>query len=458
MKLILSIILLFIQLLTESSLTQYANISVEVKNVTTGEVVDEYRKDNVVPPASVMKLLTTGAALETLGPSFRFTTTLAYSGEVRDGVLQGNLYISGGCDPSLGSANSGFLNNWVRAIQSAGIREIRGGVVADMTMLDAEAHNAAWLCEDAGNYYAPGVFAINYLSNTLNIYLKSGAVGSIAEVLRTEPAIPELVFNNHVRCTPTNSDGAYVHGIPYSTERFLYGSVPSDKGQFGIRGDIPNPGLLLAQHLTAKLQAAGVAVQQPATYVVEGSIPACQMVYEHRSDSLGALLVETNYNSNNLYAESLFRYMGLRYGQPGTINNAANALRDFWMSHGVPLRGAVIKDGCGLAPQDVVSAESFVELLTRMYSSRYREAWIASLPVAGQTGTVKNFLRGTELEGRVYLKSGTISGTKNFAGYIMMPNGDVWAFAVLVNGANCKARQIQPLIEKYLLSVYQANK
>ena len=358
----LKTLLLAISILTSHPLTEQANMSVLVRNLRTGEVVEEYRAHHVVPPASVMKLLTTGAALEILGSGYRFTTELAYTGTIEHGVLYGNLYIRGCCDPSLGGKNQSrsFLNRWVKAIQDAGILSIEGAVVADMSMLDADAINPNWLMEDAANYYAPGIFAINYLNNTLNIVLRSGPVGSVAGVVRTEPEIRGLQFINHVRCTDIAYDGAYVHGMPYSNERYLTGAVPSNLGTFGVRSDIPNPGLLLAQDLLGRLLSAGINVSNPATYVAEFAPKNRTLIYEHRSDSLGAIIAETNIHSNNLYAESLFRYLGTQYAVPGTVHNSQEFLRDFWRKRGVNISGALIKDGCGLAPQDAVSAETFV--------------------------------------------------------------------------------------------------
>jgi len=448
-----------VSMLTENNLIRQANISVLVQDLGTGEVIDSFRANQVVPPASVMKLLTTGAALEILGPSFRFPTELCYSGEVKDGVLHGDLIIRGSCDPSLGNrkGTNAFLGRWVKAVQQSGIRRIEGAVIADMSMLDGDAVNPAWLWEDAGNYYAPGIFGINYLSNTLNILLRSGAIGSVAEVIRTEPDYPGLKYNNHIRCTQTAYDGAFVHGLPYSTERYLTGSIPFNHGQFGVQSDIPNPGWLLARHLSEQLERAGVAVAQEARFAGDKGpvLRDGRTIHTHLSDSLGVLIAEANQYSSNLYAEALFRYLGTQYGIPGTVHNSCELLRDFWRRHGVDVRGALIKDGCGLAPQDAVSAASLVQLLSYMDKSRYRDVWNASLPVSGVSGTLKGFLAKTALQGRVHAKSGTIGGTKNFAGYIDFPDGRRWAFAVLVNSAPCKARQIQPIIEKYLLEIYQ---
>ena len=435
-------------------------MSVLVQNLNTGEVIDEYRSDKVVPPASVMKLLTTAAALEMMGPGFRFPTVLEYTGTIENGVLHGDLYVRGGCDPSLGwKGRNAFLNQWVKAVKAAGIQRIHGAVVADMTMLDGEAQNPNWLCEDAGNYYAPGIFALNYYGNTMNIVLESGAPGTVARVLKTEPAVSDIRFINHIRCDKITYDGAFVSGLPYSCERYLTGAVPSNLGTFGVKGDLPNPGLLLARHFTAKLREAGVEVRHEASYLADYNplTPPRTELYIHYSEPLSEIIKETNVNSNNLYAEALFRYLGTRYTLPGTIHNSQDLLRDYWRRRGVSVQNAIIKDGCGLAPQDAVSAKAFVQLLTVMHTSPNAGAWMASLPVSGKSGTLTSLCPKTVLEGRIHAKSGTIAGTKNFAGYIDAPNGDTWVFAILINSAPGKAKNIQHVIQKYLLDVYSAH-
>ena len=460
MKILIALIL-SINFLTSHPLTGQANMSVLVQNLNTGEVIDSYRPDHVVPPASVMKLLTTGAALETMGPGFRFPTILEYTGTIENGVLHGDLYIKGSCDPSLGwKGRTAFLDKWLKAIREAGIQKIDGAVIADMTMLDAEAQNPNWLCEDAGNYYAPGIFALNYYGNTMNIVLQSGEPGSVAKVLKTEPVVEDIYFINHIRCDKITYDGAFVSGLPYSRERYLTGAVPSNLGTFGVKGDLPNPGLLLARHLTNRLREAGITVKRDATYIADYNplTPPRTVIYTHYSEPLSEIIKETNVNSNNLYAEALFRYLGTRYTLPGTIHNSQDLLRDYWRRRGVNIQNAIIKDGCGLAPQDAVSAKTFVQLLTIMSRSENKEAWLASLPVSGQSGTLKSLCPQTELEGRIHAKSGTIAGTKNFAGYIDMPNGDTWVFAILINSAPGKAKNVQTVIQQYLLDVYRANK
>ena len=447
-----------IAIFENNPITATANITLLVQDLETGEIIDSYRPKNVAPPASVMKLLPTATALETLGEDYRFSTYLEYSGYIDNGTLYGDLYVRGTGDPTLGSQKVGdraFLNKWVKAVKEAGIKDIRGSVVADLSYFDADAINPGWIWEDIGNYYAPGIYALSYLDNTMNIVLRSGAVGSIAAVQYTVPEVPGVQFENHIRCTSITHDGAFVHGAAYNYTRYLTGSVPSNQGSFGVQGDLPNPGLLLVQHLSQKLEENGIKVGAEASYISEENGVKRTLLYTWQSPALRDIIIETNTHSNNMYAESLFRTFGARYTLPCTIHNSADFEKDFWHRRGVNMHSARIVDGCGLAPQDAISAETLVQLLMYMYNSPNKDAFYASLPVSGQTGTLRTLLGGTELDGRVHAKSGTIAATKNFAGYIELPNGKTWVFAVMVSFGNGKAKQIQKVIGDYLLSLYK---
>lgn len=453
---LLFILLSPIEVLLNNPITSSANISLLVKNLSTGEIIDSYRAENVAAPASVMKLLPTATALETLGGDYRFATYIEYTGTIENGVLHGDLYVRGTGDPTLGSQKVGdrlLFNKWTKAVLAAGIRRITGQIIADMSFFDADAVNPGWIWEDMGNYYAPGIYALSYMDNTMNIVLQSGAVGSLAQVLYTVPEVPGIKFDNHIRCTSITYDGAFVHGGPYSYTRYLTGSVPSNQGTFGVQGDLPNPGLLLVQHFANHLENAGITLDSEPTFIAENNRTQRTLLYTWLSPTLTEIINETNQHSNNLYAESLFRTFGERYGLPCTIHNASDFIKDYWQRRGVQIRTARIDDGCGLAPQDAISAQTFVDLLSYMYRSPNKDLFYASLPVSGQSGTLRSLLPHTALEGRVHAKSGTIAATKNFAGYIEMPNGDTWAFAILVNHGNGKAKQIQAVIAKYLLAL-----
>lgn len=435
-----------------------ANVGVYVLNLTTGKTLYEHRSNFVIPPASTQKIVTTSAALELLGQDFTFCTYLETEGEMVNGVLQGNLYIRGTGDPTLGSSKVGdpyFLTRWVQALKRKGITQIKGNIIADASFFDLDAINPRWVWEDIGNYYAAGVYALPYMDNTLNYQLSSTTIGQKATVIKTIPQIDGLVIDNHILCTNVNFDGAVVHGIPYDNKRYLSGRIPANQGVFGLKGDIPNPPLLLAQHFKKQLQKEGITVSGVATYITEHDNTARTTLYEHYSEPLSEILKEINQNSNNLYAEQLFRYLGSKMGTPCTIANSVSMIQNCWRNRGVNLQSSFIMDGCGLAPQDAISAQSLVNILTYMYKGKNSKVFIESFPVAGQSGTLKGFLRKTELEGNVQAKSGTTSRIKSYAGYMTAANGDVLVFAVIVNNAACKVRQVTPMIENFLLEIYK---
>ncbi len=448
-----------IQLLLNNPVTAHANIGVLIKNLTTGQVIDSYRAQNIIPPASTLKTLTTATALEMLGGDFQFTTRIEYSGTIRQGVLYGDLYIYGGCDPTLGNLEDGqgFMHAWVNKIREAGIQRIEGCVMADLSMLDADAMGCGWAWEDIGSYYGMGVMSLAYMDNTMNVVLRSGPVGTVARVMYTVPEVPGLQFENHIRCTTIDYDGAYIHGMPYVMFRYLTGSIPSNLGQFGVKGDIPNPGLLLAQHLDQRLNQMGIHTTNLPSYITEANGVHRTLLFEHKSLPLREIVRRTNMESVNLYAELIYRYLGTRVSVPGTYHNSEMVVRQFWANRGVDITCARLLDGCGLASQNAISATSLVQLMEYMSRSREREAFFQSLPVSGESGTLKSLLRDSPLTGRVHAKSGTITATRNYAGYIQMPNGDEWAFAILISDAHGKAQHIRRVIEQYLLNVYSAN-
>lgn len=445
-------------------ITRDANVATLVVDINTGEVIDSYHSNRLLPTASTMKVITTATALELLGADYRWKTTLETDGEVRDGVLYGNLYIRGTGDPTLGShklGNRAFMQQWVMAIKKQGISRINGAVVADLSVFDnGDALNPGWLWEDAGNYYGMGVFSINYLDNTMNVVLRSGAIGSVATVISTEPAYEGVQFENHIRCTEITYDGAFVHGVPFDNKRFLTGSVPSNLGTFGVKGDLPNPGLLLARHLESALENAGVAISSRASYMTETAVHAKTrtVLYEHLSPALSEVVAETNISSNNLYAEAIFRTLGTlcstrKMSDPVSILHSRTVVEQCWRRRGVNWGATIQKDGCGLAPQNGVSPETFVGLMRYMHKSTAAEVFFASLPVAGENGTLKAFLKDTRLQGKVHAKSGSIAHLKAYTGYIERPDGHLWAFSVVVNNGNGKGKAVQKTIERWLIKV-----
>ena len=455
-------LLLILSILTTHPNTKDANIGVLICDYQTGDTIEAYRADAVIPPASTIKLLTTATILEIWGADYRIETPIRYSGYIKDSTLHGNLYIEGKGDPTLGSRYIGdqaFLQKWTEEVRKAGICSIAGDVVADASYFDLTATNPAWLWEDIGNYYAPGIAALAYMDNTMTYTLESGVYGSKAKVISTYPEAKDMLYDSYVQCANINYDGAYVHGVAFNNYRYLTGKIPSNRGSFSVRGDLPNPPLALASDFVKTLTDSGIRVAGKADFIREKGQTnnARKTLFVHYSETLGEIIRHTNHKSDNLYAEMLFRILAYRKGIPCTIKHSTAFIKEYWERKGLDLSNARILDGCGLAPQDAVSSAMLVDLLQYMYESKHKDAFVASLPCSGESGTLKSFLKNTELHGKVCAKSGTIGGTKNFAGYIYLPDGRIWVFAIMVNSASCKASRIQSIIEEYLLDVYTRN-
>jgi D-alanyl-D-alanine carboxypeptidase/D-alanyl-D-alanine-endopeptidase (penicillin-binding protein 4) len=442
--------------LLNNSLLQNANISLLIKNTTTNATVCEYHSKNSIVPASTMKLVTTATALELLGADFRFQTKLELDGSVSaDGVLNGNLYIRGGGDPTLGSEKLGdttFLTKWVDVIKSRGIRKINGRIIADAGLFDDEGVNPKWTWEDMGNYYAAGIYGISYLDNTYRLVLRSGSVGTTPTVLRVVPEIANLKIDNRLVSSTISIDSAYFYGAPHSDYRTVTGEIPANRAEFVTKGDIPNPAQLLAQHFTSRLIQNGVVVRDLPTDIV-GSASERTTIYTQVSPSLGEIITETNVHSNNFFAENVFKYLALQNKAVATNTEAVQVVKAFWKSKGLSVDQLFMYDGSGLSPSDAVSAQFFVELLSYMQTkSVNKDIFFRSLPVAGENGTLKSFLLKTPLQGKVHAKSGTISRVKSYAGYIDT-NRQQLVFALLINNPNGSSKAVTKKMEEFLLQI-----
>lgn len=439
----------------QNSLLKNANISLQVKDLKTNKSLYSFRANNSAVPASTMKLVTTATALEMFGPDFRFSTMLEIDGELKDGVLNGNLIIRGGGDPTLGSMKMGdknFLNIWVDAVKLAGIKKINGRIVGNTAIFDQQVINPRWIWEDMGNYYAPGIHGISYLDNTFRLFLKSGKVGSPTQVLRAEPDIAGMTFQNYVMSANIGYDNAYFYGEPFSGSRTLFGEIPANRDEFAVKGDIPNPGLLLALHFHNALLASGLEIQESPTVDLFG-MKSAQVIYTHFSVPLSEIITETNVKSNNHFAEYLFKFLGTKRMVPATNKTAVSIIENFWRQRGLPVDQLFQSDGSGLSPNNGVSAAFLVDLLSYMRKeSKHSDVFFKSMAVGGHSGTLSSFLFKTPLQGKVFAKSGTLARVKSYAGYI--ENGETkLAFAIIVNNPNGSSSEVVKKMEQFLIEI-----
>ena len=447
-----------------------ASFSLVVKDVQEGRTVYSYDTDRLQSPASVLKTVATATALEILGEDYRYPTTLEYDGILENGTLEGNLYIKGSGDPSLGSSHfalgqNKFLSTWIAALQKAGIKHITGSVISDESIFDTEGVSIKWLREDMGNYYAPGSYGISIFDNMYKLSLQTGAAGTRPVLKGTEPDIPFIRFKNYLKAAPVSSDSAYIIGAPLDDVRYLYGVLPANREAYVLKGDIPDPALYLARYLTDQLQQKGIRVDgSPSCYRIEveenrwkkGERKEIVTTY---SPTLREIASICNHVSHNLYADALVKTVGLQYKPRrnemiSSFGRGVQVVKEYWEKKGLDVFPLRMNDGSGLAPADKVSAGFMGELLVYMATeSAVSDAFIASLPQAGIEGSVRNFLKGSKLQGKARLKSGGITGVRSYAGYITK-DGKTYAVAVFSNNYSCPMSRMTRALEKLLLQLF----
>ena len=401
-----------------------------------------------------------------MGPDYCFETTLAYSGNLKEGKLNGNLYhrVEWG-DPTLGSRHFAdqqcFSEKWVELVKQAGITSIEGSVISDASLFDEEPLSPFWLWEDIGNYYAAGIYGLGVNDNSVTIHLKSGNVGTKPVVTRTEPELPLLQFENHLVAADNDKDSAYVYGVPFQWHRQLFGTMPANRADFTIRGDLPDPPFYTAELLTQSLITSGISVKgEPTSTRIQPLSPGIKrtMLGSTRSLPLSRIIRVIHEKSDNIYAECLLRQLAVFSGlKPLSARGGLQVVQEFWKGKGLDIKGIHMVDGSGLSPLNRVSPRFLADVLSYMATkSSHASVFEQSLPLAGKEGSVSGFLKDTPITGKVRLKSGSNQTTTCYAGYYRK-DGSNMAVIMMINHTNVSRNQCvricrifaQPLIFLY---------
>ena len=435
---------------------QISTISYEVVNLKSGEVVASQNPMLCATPASVTKIITTATALELLGGDFQFSTYIETNGAIDNGVLNGDLIIRGGADPTLGSIHLGdraFLDYFVKVIKHKGINHITGDVIIDPTCLDRCAASVKWIWEDMGFHYGAAAFGLSAYDNTSIITMNSGDFGTKPIITSVWPETPNLAIYNEVKTLSIPNDSVWAFCQPYGLALYLQGGMPVNRNNYVVRTSIPNPSLVVAKSLHKMLGDYGVKVDGDYSVQTEYFSEQRTLIYEYKSRKLREIIRLTNFKSNNLYAEHIFRRLGnIIMPNEATSSASIQVIKDYWAKQGVDVSALFLYDGCGLAAQNAYSAHFLNQILVHMRKSPNWDDFYQSLPRAGREGTVGSFLYKTKLQDIARLKSGSLSGVQCYSGYIM--HGDKeYAVTVMVNNFTCKRKDVKKQIEEWLLDI-----
>lgn len=440
---------------------KHASLSVCVYNAKTNTSVYSYDAHRSMTPASLAKIFTTSVAFDKLGDKFRFKTTLSYSGTIDDkGVLHGNIYIIGGGDPMLGSFRyrqtcpDSIFAAWFRAIQSYGIKSIDGRVCYDATIFDNKPLHDTWQWGDVGNYYACGVSGLNFHENLYFLYFNAGAkLGYPAELVSVSPENIEVKNKNEVFTGASNSgDQVIVYGDPNSQNRLCRGTVPFGQKNFRVRAALPNSGETCARLFSIYLRNHKVNVYSSVSEVLSRP-EGLNTIMEYHSNNLYELAQYTNFTSNNMYAESIYKYLGFKVFGTGSYENGAKVIETFFKNHNLESSGVRIVDGSGLSRSNRITTDFLCRYLTEVYHMPIYSDFVMTLGKVGESGTVKNMLPNLPQNVTMRMKSGTMDGVRGFAGYLTTHSGEVYSFAVLCNEYDCSGNQMKEKLETILYEI-----
>lgn len=445
--------------LADTEMTR-ASVSLCILDASTGESVMEYNSEKSLTPASVLKLVTSAASLEMLGPEYSFKTSVGYSGRLNkhSGLLSGDIIIKGGGDPALGSPYfsdhyGDFLSKWIEDIKKTGIKKIDGRIITDDSYYDYLPVPAKWLWEDAGNYYGAGVYGLSVYDNTYEIHFRTSSDSLSVVTTGFVPKECSFEFVNRMVAAGTDSNG-YVFAAPYSINGWLSGTIPVDKEDFILKASITDPPLLIAKIIDRKLKEAGVKISGESTTTRLQQRPITEQVIqvtETTSPPLKNIIEVLNHNSINLYAEHLTKELGKVFKNSGSTESGIEVIKEFLSFNNLKNDGLFMEDGSGLSPMDAINSKAVADLLYFMKKNgEYFTEYFSSLPDAGKEGTLKYYFNDPVFESRINAKSGSMTRVRSFAGYLRTLSDRELIFSIIVNDYSGTSQKIVMGIEEIL--------
>ena len=426
------------QALARAKVPQEA-VAVVVEPVLSGPVLVSHRAKEPMNPASVMKLFTTFAALELLGPAFTFRTDVLAAGTLAGGVLDGDLVIRGGGDPKLTYEKLWQVAHHVRA---RGIREVRGDVILDRGYFaPTPPHDPGSFDKEPRRAYNVGPDAL--LVNFQAIDFRFIPEGPAARVTG-EPDIPSVDIASRIRVVP-GPCGAWRQGLSYEVvENGMLATVTFSGTYPGECGEKSWPLAIMESPRYTEAVWRWVWSEAGGTLrgkVRSGTAPAdARLVYRHESEPLANLVRDTNKFSNNVMARHLFLALSAEpKGSGGEVQSSARVVRDWLERRGIEAPEFVLENGSGLSRNERASAATIATLLRTAWASPFMAELTSSLPVLAVDGTLRQ--RGRLASGQAHLKGGTLAGVQSVAGYVLDRRGRRWIVVMVVNHPNAGPAQ-----------------
>ncbi|GAB4543870.1 MAG: D-alanyl-D-alanine carboxypeptidase/D-alanyl-D-alanine-endopeptidase [Phycisphaerales bacterium] len=418
------------------------NLSVCILDGATGHELASHRASTSLIPASNMKLLTSGAALAVLGDDFEFLTELVlFRGEAPDGTDR--LVVRGSGDPAfadfellddMGVTVEDFIRLWVDAIEGAGVADSVGEIVMDARIFDRELVHPSWPEAQLNRWYCAEVSGLNFHANVLRVYTKPTEVGR-PPLLTVEPDVPWLSISNKAKTVGRGKNHtAWASRAPESNTIAIHADVRH--ATTPIEVTVHEPAIVLGRVIADRL--ADRAHKEPTVRLARSDedLSGGDTIHRVRTP-IDVVLERCNVDSHNLYAEALIKRTGAQASNAqGTWARGGFALRSLlvgWL--GADSAGdAVIADGSGMSRDNRVTTELIARWLHAMDRSPHARAYRASLPSAGEEGTLRKRFRRSAPANTVVAKTGYLSGVSALSGYVTHEaTGRTIVFSIISN-------------------------
>jgi D-alanyl-D-alanine carboxypeptidase/D-alanyl-D-alanine-endopeptidase (penicillin-binding protein 4) len=421
-----------------------AHFGMCVVEVDSGQKIFGHEETSPMVPASNMKLATTAAALVTLGQDWRFHTTV--------GTLGKDLVVIGGGDPNLSGRffdgdTVGAFRRWAKVLKERGLKQIDGDLVYDDSLFDAQWVNPSWPPNQYEGWYEAPVSALVVNDSCLDISVKGAAKAGEAAAVKLDPPTAYFPTTGQVMTRSGKGDWS-VSRNRESPTLILKGNIGSNVDS-GVEHLTPvDPGLFAATVIKETLEAEGLAIKgqvvRRRVWTKDWQMPKEFKAVLVHSSTLAQSVRVANKRSQNLYAECILKTLAA-FGESTDKGKLVPAAQGSWAggraevakalkSLGVATDDCVFDDGCGLSHKNRLTAGTITQLLVTMAKRPESQLWIDSLAVAGETeGTLRKRMKESELEGRVFVKTGFVNGSKALSGYIKSQSGRLLAFSLLTN-------------------------
>ena len=456
-----------------------ARWGVLVVSSTSGEVVFARDEDKSFTPASNMKLYTTAAALDALGPDFKIETSVyATRPAGRDGILRGDLILYGRGDPNLSSRFEAGRDSLefqsaqrVPAIEvladdikRKGIRRIVGDVIGDDSYFACESLGAGWEWDDAQFYYGAEISALTVNDNAVTFTVQPAIKAGLPPIITVSPETSYLSIINNATTTATGTPRIGVNRPLNTNVVEFFGSIPRTTEKTEINIAVHDPAAFAATLLREALARRGITVSgkvRHTSYLQRMKEPfdpqRLEQLATFQSRPLSEMLRIVNKPSQNLHTELFLRQLGAAkgtpslddYGRPRMTDVLGNEVRRAFLEKaGVALGGLSLRDGSGLSRQDLVTPRATVKLLTFMSKHQYRDVFRDSLPVAGVDGTLERRMKDTGAAGNARAKTGTLAYVNALSGYVKTRSGEVLIFSMFGNNYVGPAREVTQVLDR----------